>query len=70
VISILQTEGFKLIVFPVEASIPRKKEEEKPEPEAEVKTKTKKSPRISRKTLAIWIRTLGLLVVVILLWSN
>ncbi len=46
-----KTEGFKLIVFPVEASIPRKKEEEKPEPESEVKTKQKKSARISREEL-------------------
>ena len=46
-----QTEGFKLIVLPVEASIPRKKEEEIPELESEVKAKPKKSPRISREEL-------------------
>ena len=46
-----KTDGFKLIVLPVEASIPRQKEEEKPEPESEVKTKQKKSPRISREEL-------------------
>jgi uncharacterized hydrophobic protein (TIGR00341 family) len=46
-----KTDGFKLIVLPVEASIPRKKEEEKPEAESEVKTKEKKSPRISREEL-------------------
>jgi len=45
------TENFKLIVLPVEASLPRKKEEEKPEPEPEVKTKQKKSMRISREEL-------------------
>ena len=45
------TENFKLIVLPVEASLPRKKEEEKPEPEPEVKTKQKKSTRISREEL-------------------
>ena len=46
-----QTDGFKLIVLPVEASIPKKKEEEKPESESEVKTKQKKSTRISREEL-------------------
>jgi uncharacterized hydrophobic protein (TIGR00341 family) len=46
-----KTDGFKLIVLPVEASIPRKKEEEKPEPESVVKAKEKKSPRISREEL-------------------
>jgi len=45
------TEIFKLIVLPVEASLPRKKEEEKPEPEPEEKTKPKKSTRISREEL-------------------
>jgi uncharacterized hydrophobic protein (TIGR00341 family) len=45
------TEKFKLIVLPVEASLPRKNEEEKPEPEPEVKTKPKKSTRISREEL-------------------
>jgi uncharacterized hydrophobic protein (TIGR00341 family) len=45
------TEDYKLIVLPVEASLPRKKEEEKPEPEQEVKTKPKKSTRISREEL-------------------
>ena len=43
-------EGFKLIVFPVEASIPREKEEEKSIPEEEVKKKNK-SLRISREEL-------------------
>jgi uncharacterized hydrophobic protein (TIGR00341 family) len=46
-----KTDGFKLIVLPVEASIPRKKEEVKPEPESVVKAKEKKSPRISREEL-------------------
>jgi len=46
-----RTENFKLIILPVEASLPRKKEEEKPEPEPEVKTKQKKSTRISREEL-------------------
>ena len=46
-----KTDGFKLIVLPVEASIPRKKEEEKPEAESVVKAKEKKSPRISREEL-------------------
>lgn len=45
------TENFKLIVLPVEASLPRKKEEEKPELEPEVNTKQKKSTRISREEL-------------------
>jgi hypothetical protein len=45
------TENFKLIVLPVKASLPRKKEEEKPEPEPEVKTKQKKFTRISREEL-------------------
>jgi uncharacterized hydrophobic protein (TIGR00341 family) len=45
------TDNFKLIVLPVEASLPRKKEEEKSEPEPEVKTKQKKSTRISREEL-------------------
>jgi uncharacterized hydrophobic protein (TIGR00341 family) len=44
-------EGFKLIVFPVEASIPRAKEEEKTLPESEEKTKKNKSLRISREEL-------------------
>lgn len=43
-------EGFKLIVFPVEASIPRIKEEKKSLPESEEKTKNK-SFRISREEL-------------------
>ena len=43
-------EGFKLIVFPVEASIPREKEEEKSIPEEE-ETKKNKSQRISREEL-------------------
>jgi len=46
-----KTDGFKLIVLPVEASIPRKKEEVKPEPKSVVKAKEKKSPRISREEL-------------------
>jgi uncharacterized hydrophobic protein (TIGR00341 family) len=45
------TEGFKLIVFPVEASIPREKEEEKSDQPKEQKTKQKKSTRISREEL-------------------
>ena len=44
-----KVEGFRLIVFPVEASIPRKKEEEKPEPKPA--KKKKKSTRISREEL-------------------
>lgn len=44
-----KVEGFKLIVFPVEASIPRKKEEKKPEPKPA--QKKKKSSRISREEL-------------------
>ena len=45
------TEDFKLIVLPVEASLPRKKEEEKPVSEPKVKAKQKKSMRISREEL-------------------
>ena len=44
-------EDFKLIVLPVEASLPRKKEEEKPVAEPKVKAKQKKSMRISREEL-------------------
>ncbi len=44
-----RTEDFKLIVLPVEASLPRKKEEEKPVAEPKVKAKQKKSMRISRE---------------------
>jgi uncharacterized hydrophobic protein (TIGR00341 family) len=44
-------EGFKLIVFPVEASIPRAKTEDKSLPESEEEKKKNKSLRISREEL-------------------
>jgi uncharacterized hydrophobic protein (TIGR00341 family) len=44
-----KTEGFKLVVFPVEATIPREKEPEKKD--QETKSKKKTSLRISREEL-------------------
>jgi len=48
---LIDVEGFRIVILPVEASIPHEKEAEKEEPEPGEKKKKDASPRISREEL-------------------